>query len=235
MALKDDLVAKVAEYAQTPWADIPQGQVVPMPESLTFGNTGVRINATVLYADIDGSTGMVDNLWDTLAAEYYKAYLCCAAKIIRANGGSITAYDGDRIMAIYMGPDQGESAIIAALQLQWALHYLINPVFAQTYPQSHRQLNHTIGIDASSILAAKTGVRVDSDIVWVGPAANHAAKLNNLHTDYAIRVTGHAINTMPVGPMTFYRTSNGQTIWDGPNAYPPRGVLYQTNCFMEIR
>ncbi len=35
----------------------------------------------------------------------YKAYLHCAAKIISNEGGEITAYDGDRIMAYsLMGP-----------------------------------------------------------------------------------------------------------------------------------
>jgi len=40
-----------------------------------------------------------------VAAEIYKTYLHCAAKIIRSEGGSITSYDGDRIMGIFIGDD----------------------------------------------------------------------------------------------------------------------------------
>lgn len=237
MTLKDDLTAKVAEYARTSWGDIANGQVVPGPDSLTFGNSGIRIDATVLYADIDGSTSMVDSLPDTVAAEYYKSYLHCAAKIAKSNDGTITAYDGDRIMAIFVGAAQVEEAVKTALELNWALGNIINPTFLIQYGAFglHRELRHTIGIDKSTILAAKTGVRVDSDIVWVGPAANYAAKLTNLSpidSTYPIRITEQAM--MALGLTTFYRTLNGQTIWDGPYKTLDRGRHYRTDCHMVL-
>lgn len=49
---------------------IPDGYVVLSADSLMFGNTGLRIDATVLHADIRGSTGVVDEIGDTQAAEY---------------------------------------------------------------------------------------------------------------------------------------------------------------------
>lgn len=237
MALKDELTAKVAGYARLRWAEIPLGRAVPDPTSpsLTQGNTGVRIDATVLYADIDGSTSMVDVLSDTRAAEYYKAYLECAAKILKSNDGVITAYDGDRAMAIFMGDSQVQNAVRAALQLNWAVQAIINPVFAAQYPNSHIELRHTIGIDKSQILAAKIGVRIDNDVVWVGPAANYAAKLNGfdgLDADYPIRITEQAMQVL--GLMEFTRISNGQSIWAGPFFNLRRGGHYRTDCTMSI-
>lgn len=234
MALKDELKTKVAGYARTAWNDIPDGRVVPSFDSLTQGNTGIHINGTVLYADIDGSTDMVDALPDTMAAEYYKAYLECAAKILKENDGTITAYDGDRAMAIFMGKDQVWNAVKAALQLNWAVREIINLTFAAVY-SGHLELRHTIGIDKSQILAAKVGVRVDNDIVWVGPAANYAAKLNSfdgLDPSYPIRITEQAMEEL--GQMTFTRTVNGQSIWDGPYTNLQRGKHYRTDCTMEI-
>ena len=72
MTLRGDLLAKVSEYARSQWAPIPQGRVVPTEESLTHGNTGIHIDATVLYADIDGSTGMVDTMTNMMAADITK-------------------------------------------------------------------------------------------------------------------------------------------------------------------
>lgn len=235
MTLKDDLQLKVAEFARSSWGDIPNGQVVPSSESLTFGNSGTRIDATVLYADIDGSTNMVDNLTDTMAAEYYKAYLHCAAKIIKSTNGTITAYDGDRVMAIFVGEEQLPDAVSSALKINWAVVNLINPTFAAMYGQQHRPLGHTIGIDKSQILAAKTGVRIDSDLVWVGPAANYAAKLNGfdgIDANYPIRITEQAMRAL--GMATFFRTYNGQTIWEGPYYNLKRGGHYRTDCVMDI-
>ena len=63
----------------------------------------VKIEGTVLYADLDSSTNLVDEYKPQFAAEMYKTYLHCAAKIIRSEGGTITSYDWDRIMAVYVG------------------------------------------------------------------------------------------------------------------------------------
>lgn len=231
MTLKGDLLAKVSEYARSQWEPIPQGRVVPTEDSLTHGNTGVHIDATVLYADIDGSTGMVDAMTDMMAAEYYKAYLECSAKLIKDNGGTITAYDGDRVMAIFMGDEQVENAVTAALQINWAVQEIINPTFTAVYQGQHRELRHNIGIDKSKILAAKVGVRVDNDIVWVGPAANYAAKLTsfeNMDSKYQIRISEQAIQVL--GLMQFTRTVDGTSVWEGPYSNLSRGQHYSTNC-----
>lgn len=99
MALADDLKAEVKKIFREQWTT-REGQVVPAPESLKLGNDAVELKpATVLYADLDGSTNMVDNKSWTFAAEIYKSYLYCASRLIRNEGGAITSYDGDRLWA----------------------------------------------------------------------------------------------------------------------------------------
>jgi len=216
MTFRAELEAKVHELAIDLWGDIPDAYVVPSPEDLTFGNTGKRLNVCVLYADIHCSTQMVDDLSDTRAAEYYKAFLYCAAKIIRKNRGDITAYDGDRVMAVFTGTDQTDLAVGSALEIHYAVSHIINPQFTAIYNTYPRPIQHTIGIDCGRILAAKTGIRVDSDLVWVGPSANYAAKLNSfdgLDPNYPTRITQEV----------FARLSNQSLfgddrspMWDGP-------------------
>jgi class 3 adenylate cyclase len=237
MALIDDLKAKVSDFARDQWGHIPDGYVVPGSEAaLTLGNTGVRIDATVLYADIRGSTPMVDSLPDTLAAEYYKAYLHCAAKIVKDVGGSITAYDGDRLMAIFVGDEQANDAIHTALKINCAVIKIINPQFSALYQDAHRDIAHTVGIDSGILLAAKAGVRQDTDLVWIGPAANYAAKLNSfegLDGNFQIRATAQAIERAGgVGKHT--RAQGGATIWSGPYSNLDRGSHFRTNCWMDI-
>lgn len=236
MALADDLTLKVREFVRDRWGDIPDGYVVPSADSLTFGNTGVRIDATVLYADIRGSTDMVDAVADTLAAEYYKAFLHCGAKIVKTAGGTITAYDGDRLMAIFVGETQAANAITAALKISGAVVDIINPQFLALYGTSHRPLAHTVGIDCGKLLAAKTGVRVDSDLVWVGSPANYAAKLNSfdgLDGAYPIRATERAIQR--AGGLNFFtKMVDGKSIWDGPYNNLACGSHFRTNINMDV-
>ena len=99
MALSDDLKREVGEIFKDTWST-RKGNVVPESKDIGLGNEAVELDGTVLYADLTDSTDLVKNHKPHFAAEIYKAYLHCAAKIVRAEGGSITAYDGDRIAVI---------------------------------------------------------------------------------------------------------------------------------------
>lgn len=152
------------------------GTVVPAPEDIRLGNDGVRLNATILYADMHDSTGLVDGYRDWFAAEIYKSYLLSACHVLRNNNGTITSFDGDRVMAVFIGENKNSSAAKAALQIN-AVVRGINSALKIQYPTTGFTLQQAIGIDASKILVARTGIRNSNDLVWVGPAANHAAKL----------------------------------------------------------
>jgi hypothetical protein len=60
MPLRDELEKYVGNTFRGQWT-ARDGNVVPNSEDLTLDNTAVRFNrATVLYADLAGSTRMVD-------------------------------------------------------------------------------------------------------------------------------------------------------------------------------
>jgi hypothetical protein len=88
MALKDDLDDQVATTFEGAWTN-RDGTVVPDEDSIKLGNDAVKLNATVLYADLADSTALVDGYYNWFSAEIYKTFLHCAAKIIRSEGGEI--------------------------------------------------------------------------------------------------------------------------------------------------
>jgi class 3 adenylate cyclase len=176
VAFVDDLRGTVGSIFQGKWS-VEAATKVPEPADLRLNeNHGKRLaDAVVLYADIDGSTDMVNSNSDTFAAEVYKAYLHCASQIIKQNGGVITAYDGDRVMGIfYDAGNRNTGAASAALALNYAVEEIIRPAYA--FYKNGFNLQHVVGVDRSDLLAARVGVRGDNDIVWVGRAANYAAK-----------------------------------------------------------
>ncbi len=153
---------------------------MPEPEDLPLGNTAVEFaRATILYADLSGSTKLVDAKKWTFAAEIYKAYLHCAATIIRNEGGEIVSYDGDRVMGVFIGSYQSTSAAKAGLKINYAVQKIVTPALKKQYSTAY-EVKQVVGIDTSEIRAARTGVRGDNDLVWVGRAANYAAKLTDL-------------------------------------------------------
>jgi class 3 adenylate cyclase len=188
MSLDDELKTQVKKILSTQWTT-RDGTAVPAPEDVGLGNDAVKFGAaTVLYADLSDSTGMVSSHPDYFAAEVYKTFLYSAARIIRSEGGEITAYDGDRVMAVYLGDFKNTSAARSALKINYAVRHIVNPAIAAQYPQRTFTLRHVVGIDTSSQFVARSGVRGDNDLVWVGRASNYAAKLATL-SDYPTYIT----------------------------------------------
>jgi class 3 adenylate cyclase len=234
MTIKDDLTTAVRGFASDNWGDISDGLRVPSVETLTFGNDGIRVDVTVLYADIAESTKMVDTLIDWRAAEYYKAFLHCASQLIRENGGEIEAYDGDRVMAIFVGVNQADMAVRAALQLHDAVRAIINPEFAKVYEQNPWPMRFTAGIDSCQCLVVKIGVRAVGELAWIGSSANYAAKLNSfdgLDHDYPIRITEQTRAKLS----RFYLSdSGGGAVWEGPYGNLKKRNHYRSKHYLGL-
>ncbi|MDR3444471.1 adenylate/guanylate cyclase domain-containing protein [Dyella sp.] len=224
---ESDLKAGVAKILREHWDSSRRGRAVPSVDDLLLNqNHGIRLDACVLYADMSESTLLVDTYKDEFAAEVYKTYMLCAGKMIADAGGVITAYDGDRVMAIFLGEDKESAATIAALRISYALDFIISPAIAVQYPNNTYVPGHTVGIDASEILAARIGIRGGNDIVWVGKAANHAAKLCSDDASGRIRITEKVWNALRYN----VRVQNGGDIWV-PEGQVKSGVLARSSSW----
>lgn len=190
--------------------EVKNARTVPKARSLALSkNQAARFRGTVLYADLADSTGMVDARDPHFAASVYKAYLHCAGRIVRAQSGVITAYAGDRIMAVFGGPRQCTRAVKAALQLNYARHEILSPALREQFPGEEYELNHTIGVDTSMLFATLAGVHGARDIVWVGRAANYAAKLSARRSPPPVWITKQVYSELHPS----LRVHNGRHIW----------------------
>lgn len=231
MAIQAELEKEVAAIFRAAWTE-RDGTVIPADESLKLGNDAVKIDATVLYADLADSTKLVDNHSSRFAAEIYKTFLHCAAKIIRNEGGAITAYDGDRIMAVFIGDIKNTRAVRAALKINHAVTYIINPAKKAQYPLKPYELKHVVGIDTSPLFVARTGVRGANDLVWVGRAANYAAKLATLPESYDSYITAEVYNKMNEKVKT---STDGKPMWEAVlwNTFDNR-TIYRSNWWRKV-
>ena len=210
MSLVKDYTEAVEKIFKDTWTT-RDGQKVPESEDLGLGNNAVKLDGTVLYADLDESTNLVDNYDPEFAAEIYKAYLSCAAKVIRSKGGVITSYDGDRIMAVYIGDFKNSSAAESALKINYTVIKIINPLIKKHYPTKNYRVKQVVGIDTSNLFVARTGIRGSNDLVWVGRSANYAAKLCSLSPEYPSRITEAVYNKL--NDSAKY-SSDGKPMWE---------------------
>ncbi len=231
MGLKADLEENVSTTFKSAW-DVRTGTYVPEPKDVGFANKAVLLeNAVVLYADLRASTAMVDNYKWEFSAEIYKTFLHCAGKIVKNRGATITAYDGDRIMAIFIGDDKCDNAARASLEINWAVINIIMPAMKNgKWKDPNFVLNHTVGIDMSDLRAARTGVRIDNDLVWVGKAANHAAKLTE-ENFYRSWIT----QSVYEGMTDFTKiASNGTLLWNCSWNSMINSLVYGSNGWWTI-
>lgn len=190
-----EIISDVKQILSTKW-ETRDGKKVPEAEELRLGNDAVILEGTVLYADLTDSTGLVNNFKDWFAAEIYKSYLSAACNIIRNNSGTITAFDGDRVMAVYIGGSKNSNAAKSALQINFIVNK-INQEIKSVFPSTSFELKQTIGIDTSKLFVARTGVRSFNDLVWVGRAANYAAKLCSIsESKYTVSITEAVFNSL---------------------------------------
>jgi class 3 adenylate cyclase len=131
-----------------------------------------------------------------VAAQIIRAYVHAAAKTFRSYEGEIRSFDGDRVMAIFVGENKNSAAVRAALALNWAVNKIINPIMFNTWLDLSTiwKMTHAVGVATGQALIVRGGVFGDSDMLSVGGAPNVAAKLSELRPgpyqpQYAIYIT----------------------------------------------
>lgn len=226
--MNEDLEQAVKAVFKAKWEE-RDGNVVPEPSALRLGNDAVKLDAVCLYADLAESTDLVNKKKAWFAAEIYKTFLHCASKIIVAEGGVITSFDGDRVMGIFIDGAKNTAAARCGLKINYAVGQIINPALKAQYPNDGYALKHAVGIDRSDIFAARTGVRGSNDIVWVGRAANYAAKLATLRDEgYATFITKSVYDKMWESMRV--KESTGENRWEARSCSTLPGItIYRSS------
>ncbi len=89
---------------------------------------------------------------------------------------------------------------------------IINPLIKEVR-KSDFVLRQVVGIDNSTLMAAQTGIRGTNDLVWVGRAANWAAKLCSISEQpYQTFITQSVFNNMHQNVK--YSSGDGQLMWE---------------------
>lgn len=226
-----DILAEIRGIFKTTW-NTREGKQVPDAEDIALGNEAVQLEGTVLYADMADSTELVNGYKDWFAAKVYKAYLVGACRVIRDRGGEITAFDGDRVMAVFLGNNKNTAAARAALQINYLVRE-VNRLLKEQYPNTAFKLKHVVGVDTSKLFVARTGIRNANDLVWVGRAANYAAKLCALgDADYPTYITENVYSKL--AETAKYGGNPRRNMWK-KKLWTDRGItVYSSNWWWPI-
>jgi adenylate cyclase len=157
-----------------------RGTTVPTME--TVGG-GVFLDAVYLYADMADLSGMARRFTFEAGAKIVRAHLATVSRVLRHHDGYIRSFDGDRVMAIFVGKEAASRAARAALEIKWAVANIVHEKLqlrVDEYYESSWKISHRTGIDMGTAFIVRGGVRNNSDLGSVGNALNVAAKLSDM-------------------------------------------------------
>lgn len=191
MGLKDDIKNKLKEIEKTTFSQEETKSVPTLSNhKLTFGCTGLKFYATVLYIDMRGSTKVLNTHQKRVVAKIHMIYYHAIVKIAQNTGGEIRSFNGDSLLVFYPG-NTGytlSKAVRAAMQMRYAITNIINETL-----RNYIDIDFGIGIDHGEILATKVGVGSSDetkDLIWIGNAVNRAAKISDTcKADYYIGIS----------------------------------------------
>ncbi len=213
MASIADLEGAVKTLFSTTWSE-RKGLVVPETTDVAFKDGSVQLNAAFLYADLAASSLLAKKCpWET-TAKIIRAYLECSIRLIRAYGGHIRSFDGDRVMGIFIGDYKETYATYCAREIDYAVEMIIGPQAVANFKsiqENSIKIKHSVGVDTGTARAVRAGIRDNDDLIWIGRAPSLAAKLSDIREyPYDVFISSECYSAL----VDAAKIDGGNPIWE---------------------
>jgi len=200
LSLKERIENKVTEIIDNNFEVTDVTTVPNIDDSrLTFGNTGLRFEATVLYIDMRESTKLLNKHNRKTTAKLHMAYFHTIVSIANSLGGSVRSFNGDGMLVFFQGTTKESlsKAVKSAMQMVYMLNNDDSKVKKKL--EKYSALNFGIGLDDGKILCTKAGKQGSNnrDLVWLGNAVNKSVKIGDkLAEPYHIGISSYVYSNL---------------------------------------
>ena len=190
--------------------------VVPdiLDSEITFGLTAKRFKNVCFYIDMRGSTAILEKHNANVVIKIHKAFFITILKIVKDNGGEIRSFNGDSVLAFFLGDNSNtiEAAVKSAMQISFMLINAEDSLKSKVLDQYQTTIDIGIGLDFGTTYVAKIGQRdINSrDLIWIGSNVNHSVKISDeRESPDNIGITRRLYDKLP----DWLKYSNGKNIW----------------------
>jgi class 3 adenylate cyclase len=162
----------------------------------------IRTEASILYSDIEGFTGIVESMPPEQIIQLLNEYFPAVIEPITRHGGVVNQFQGDAMLVTFnvplTNPQHADHAVQAALEIQQNTR---DKTFAGI------SLRTRIGINTGEVVAGNVGSGERFNYTVHGDAVNLAARLEQLNKDYGtlVLISGNTIDRLsgsyPLVPM----------------------------------
>jgi class 3 adenylate cyclase len=151
-----------------------------------FALGGKRVQATVMFCDIRGFTGIVESQGPEETIELLNTWYTLMFDAISTQGGVVNQMIGDGLMAIFGAPLPLAEPALAAVRAALEMTELIALLNAERATQGKAPLAIGVGLATGDVIAGYTGTQERATYTCVGDTVNLAARLE-AHTKQAGR------------------------------------------------
>jgi adenylate cyclase len=162
-------------------------EVLARSDGLRLG--GERKVVTVMFSDVRGFTAYSEKHTPEEVIEVLNAYLTVMSDVIHEHGGTLVAYMGDGIMAVFGAPadqpDHADRALAAAEQMIGPALESFNAMLRE---RGDEPFHIGIGLNSGPVMAGNVGSERRMEYSTIGDTTNTAARLESM-----TKGTGHSI------------------------------------------
>ena len=182
MGLKDDIRSKIRTIIDDSFSVTDITYVPKIDDAkLTFGNTGLKFEATTVFIDMRGSTSTLNRHNKRTVAKIHMAYFHTIVKIANANNGHVRSFNGDSALIFFQGTTKVSlsNAVLTAMKIKYMLSNDTNGI--NSLLKKYSEINFGIGIDDGDILCTKVGVggEHNRDLFWIGNCVNKSTVIGD--------------------------------------------------------
>jgi adenylate cyclase len=150
---------------------------------------GIETEGTVMFSDVRGFTTFSETNEPARVMEVLNRYLSEMTDAILAHGGTLVAYTGDGIMAVFGAPlhqaDHADRALAAGVEMLTERLTSFNE-WAQTQGIGHFEMG--VGLNSGVFIAGNVGSLRRLEYTVIGDTTNTAARLESM-----TKGTGHSL------------------------------------------
>jgi adenylate cyclase len=154
-------------------------QVLQDADGVRLG--GVRGEATVMFSDLRGFTSFAETLQPEQVIDALNRYLTAMSEAILDHGGTLVAYMGDGIMAVFGAPlqqeDHADRALAAARDMLARLEGFNGWLREQ---ELHQGFKMGIGLNTGPVMSGNVGSERRLEYTALGDTTNTAARLEGM-------------------------------------------------------
>jgi adenylate cyclase len=147
-----------------------------------------ELEATVVFADIVGFTGLAEKMAPSAVAELLNEYFSAMADAVLEHEGTLDKFIGDCVMAVFGAPyaqdDHAVRAVRAALDMQRRL----DAVNRERRPEPLIEMR--MGINSGKVVAGPIGSSSRKEITVLGDTVNVASRIESTVAQTGMIVIG---------------------------------------------